>query len=268
MSLEQFIKDELDPEMSLCCECGVIDVGQWDMSNNCWYCELCWKVFLHEHPPVKRKRKKLGKHPDPFVKSSMREGDWYQRRLVAIANTVKSEWGIDISDLLIQEIFSFCFDEQGLSLQWTGQITDPGAIILDFRSHLFHRTQFLVSFAKPTTILRLNMVWHVTRNLKPNLPSYKIPLAKHVKFEARFDKGSKRARKVWIVLWQGVPQTDWKQLQHDQFNASIEANFFPPMMSVSVLRITCPPKLTTEELEVEANLERHLKYVTLAMVST
>jgi len=265
MSLEQEIEDQFVPGMSLCCDCGVTDVGDWDMANNCWYCEHCWRLFFEKNPVKKRKYKKMERHPDPFVKSSVRADNWYHRRIVAITNTVKSVWGLYISDLLIQEIFYFCFNEQGLSLQWVGKKIDPGTIFINNR--VTQRTQFLVSFVKPMTILRLRLVWHVTRNLKRNLLSHKIPLAKIVKLEARFNKGSRRARKIWVVLWEGVPQTDCKSVEHRQLTASVEAFFFPPLTSVSVLRITCPPKQNREYFQGEKSMEKQLRYATLAMVS-
>jgi len=225
MTPEQEIEDQFVRGMSLCCECGVTDVGEWDVTNECWFCENCWRLFLQKNPLKKRKHRKMTRHPDPYVKSSVREDDWHQRRIVAIIDTVKSVWGLDIPDLLVQEIFYLCFDEQSLSLQWTGKKTDPGAISLNNR--VTQRTQFLVSFAKPLTIFRLRLVWHVTRILKHNFLSYKIPLAKIVKFEARFNKGSRRARKIWIDLWEGVPEIDRKSVQPSGLIASVEAFFFP-----------------------------------------
>jgi len=268
MSSEQEIEDQFVPEMSLCCECGVIDVGEWDMANNCWYCEHCWRLYLEKNPIKKRKHKKMEKHPDPFVKSSLRKDDWYYRRIVAIASSVKSEWGLYIPDLLIQEIFYFCFNEQSLSLQWIGKEIDTGAVYT--KNRVTQRTQFLVSLVKPMTILRLRLVWHVTRSLQLNFLSYKIPLAKIVKLEARFHKGSRRARKIWVVLWEGVPQTDRKSVphrRHRQLTASVEAFFFPPLTDVSVLRITCPPKQIREEVQGEKSMEKQLRYATIAMVS-
>jgi len=267
-TIEQFIKDELEPELSLCCECGETDYGEWDNANNRYYCEHCWLVYLKKNPVIRRKHKIPETHPDRCVKSSVEERSLNGRRIASITSVSKGVWGITVPNTVIAEILLYCCIEKGMSLQWVGAGNDP-AVPLPRPIRKADRIQFLVSFMVPRTVLRMKMTWHFKRHLNVDFPSYKIPLAKNVKIEARFYKGSKRSRKIWVPLWEGVPTTDWKHVQHEQFTSSVQANFFPMLSSVAVLRITCIPKFIECELVSanEVNLEKHLKYATFTVVS-